>query len=56
MAKINRVDASFFDIPAGANTTKTGAVYINNGNYRIEPTDGRKGVYKPRKDLYRCYC
>ena len=56
MAKINRVDANIFDIPAGANTTKTGAVYINNGNYRIEPTDGRKGVYKPRKDLYRCYC
>ena len=42
MAKINRVDANIFDIPAGANTTKTGAVYINNGNYRIEPTDGRK--------------
>ena len=42
MAKINRVESNIFDIPAGANTTKTGAVYINNGNYRIEPTDGRK--------------
>lgn len=42
MARINRVDTNIFDIPVGANTTKTGAVYINNGNYRIEPTDGRK--------------
>ncbi len=31
-----------YSIPKGANVLKTGAVYINDRNYKVEPKDGRK--------------
>ena len=42
MAKIDKSESNLYSIPKGANILKTGAVYINDKNYRVEPTDGRK--------------
>lgn len=42
MAKIDKSENNLYPIPKGANVLKTGAVYINNCNYRVEPKDGRK--------------
>ncbi len=42
MAKIDRSESNLYPIPKGANVLKSGAVYINDRNYRVEPTDGRK--------------
>ena len=49
MSKIRRTEDNIFDIPAGANTVKTGAVYINGSNYRIEPGDGRSAYTSHKK-------
>lgn len=49
MPRIKRSEDNIFDIPVGANVTKTGAVYINADNYRIEPNDGRKAYTSHRK-------
>lgn len=42
MAKIDKSESNLYSIPKGANVLKTGAVYINDKNYRVEPKDGRK--------------
>ena len=42
MAKIDKSESNLYSIPKGANVLKTGAVYINDKNYKIEPKDGRK--------------
>lgn len=42
MAKIDKSDSNLYPIPKGANVLKSGAVYINDRNYKVEPTDGRK--------------
>ena len=49
MAKIQRTEDNIFDIPAGANIVKSGAVYINGSNYRVEPKDGRKAYTSHKK-------
>ncbi len=42
MAKIDKSESNLYSIPKGANVLKTGAVYINDKNYRVEPKDDRK--------------
>ncbi len=42
MAKIDKSESNLYPIPKGANVLKTGAVYINDKNYKVEPKDGRK--------------
>ncbi len=42
MSKIDKSESNLYPISKGANVLKTGAVYINNCNYRVEPKDGRK--------------
>jgi len=42
MAKIDKSESNLYSIPKGANVLKTGAVYINDRNYKVEPKDGRK--------------
>ena len=49
MAKIRRTEDNIFDLPVGANVVKSGAVYINSGNYRVEPGDGRKAYTSHKK-------
>ena len=49
MSKIRRTEDNIFDIPTGANTVKTGAVYINGSNYRVEPSDGRNAYTSHKK-------
>lgn len=47
--RIRRESDNLFAIPKGANVTKTNAVYVNVGNYRIEPGDGRKPYTSHKK-------
>jgi len=47
--RIRRDLDNLFDLPVGANVTKTNAVYINNGNYRIEPEDNRQAYTSHKK-------
>ncbi len=42
MAKIDKSESNLYPLPKGANVLKTGAVYINDRNYKVEPSDGRK--------------
>lgn len=42
MSKIDKSKSNLYSIPKGANVLKTGAVYINDKNYKVEPKDGRK--------------
>ncbi len=42
MATLEKSESNLYSIPKGANVFKTGAVYINDKNYRVEPKDGRK--------------
>ena len=44
-----KTESNIYDIPKGANVVKSGAVYINDSNYRIVPTDGRKPFVSHRK-------
>ena len=49
MPRIQRSEDNIFDIPAGANVTRAGAVYINGDNHRVEPDDGRKAYTSHKK-------
>ena len=48
-ARIRREDDNLYDLPVGANVTKSNAVYINNGNYRVEPGDNRRAYTSHKK-------
>lgn len=48
-ARIRREEDNLFDLPAGANITKSNAVYINNGSYRVEPGDERRPYTSHKK-------
>ncbi len=49
MAKIDKSESNIYDIPKGANIVRNGAVYINDSNYRVVPTDGRKPFVSHKK-------
>lgn len=49
MSKIVMSESNIHRIPKGANVLKTGAVYINEANYTVFPTNGRKPYVSHKK-------
>ena len=41
MPRISRSDSNLFDLPKGATVNSAGRVYINEGNFRVEPIEGK---------------
>ena len=39
MSKIDKSESNLYSIPKRANVLKAGAVYINDENYGVEPTE-----------------